>query len=158
LDPSPDIRDTIGTIAVSAGPPESFVAQVVVALDGAIMKDVLRGEYHGAAQLLLARLVASVGDLLLARDPASARVRATQAAARSYLTAPGEDTWTAYSARATDSYPYGPGDGCYAIADPPTGCDAGTGCPSGAGTLYFAGDEVGFADVASAITAVLAGR
>jgi hypothetical protein len=75
---------------------------------------------------------------------------ATIAAADAYLEHPSEETYMAYVAAATRSYPYGAGDGCYRI-DGAENCGPGSGCRSGAGTLDRIAAVVGARAVREAI-------
>ncbi|NOU26754.1 MAG: hypothetical protein HOO96_02515 [Polyangiaceae bacterium] len=76
-------------------------------------------------------------------------VAITLAAAEAYARLPSEAAHDAYFAAATNSYPYGAGDGCYGMAG--AGCAPGSGCRTGAGTLMCVAHEVGEAAVLEAI-------
>ncbi|MGZ6086110.1 MAG: hypothetical protein ACXWUG_18270 [Polyangiales bacterium] len=65
------------------------------------------------------------GSALLEAIPTIDR---TMRAAHAFLERPCEETYGALQVAATDSYPFGPGDGCLAV--PETGVD-GCGCTSG---------------------------
>src|SRR5437762_14214591 len=111
--------------------------------------DVTDGEW---ATMALTRAVARAGRLLVAGQgfgPAHP-VAATIAAADAYLEHPSEETYMAYVAAATRSYPYGAGDGCYRI-DGAENCRPGSGCRSGAGTLDQIAAVVGARAVREAI-------
>ena len=87
--------------------------------------------------------------------PATGRISATLGAAEAYARDPGDQTELALFECATDSYPFGPGEGHYGITER-DGCEPGSGCRSGAGTLLFAARETGFAVVIQVLTAELA--
>jgi hypothetical protein len=132
---------------------EPRVRRLVEALDLGIAA----GYQHGIARRALARAVASIGRPLLAQCDAglrASRVRATLAAAGAYARDPSDETELAYLVCATASYPYGPGDGCLAIAGLDH-CGPGSGCFSGAGTLHIIAEEIGFGGVMQALTAEL---
>jgi len=79
-------------------------------------------------------------------------VACTLRAAREFIAEPTEAQWDALLRAATDSYPFGPGDGCFAIAEIGyTRCEPGSGCRSGAGTLACIAHEVGYDAVADAV-------
>ncbi|HMV80668.1 MAG TPA: hypothetical protein PKA14_22260 [Leptospiraceae bacterium] len=61
-------------------------------------------------------------------------VRSTLKSADEYANDPTQENWNQFFSDSTDSYPFGPGDGCYSIV---SGCEAGSGCRSGAGSLLF---------------------
>ena len=51
---------------------------------------------------------------------------------------PTEANSRAYVTASTNTYPSGPGDGCYAIPETGfPGCEPGSGCRTGSGFLYF---------------------
>ena len=133
---------------------EQQVRLLVEALDLGIVA----GPRHGVAQQALARAVAAIGRPLLAHHGpglVASRVRPTLAAAEAYARDPSEETDLALAVCATASFPYGPGDGCLAIADLGH-CDPGSGCFSGAGTLYCEAWHLGFDGVMQALAAELA--
>ncbi|MCE7987549.1 MAG: hypothetical protein DYG89_40820 [Caldilinea sp. CFX5] len=95
------------------------------------------------AQQLLARAVVAVGYRLYEKDNART-IALTIAAAERFALAPTAENFASYQAAATNSYPFGAGDGCYAIAETGyPGCEVGSGCRSGSGCLYLSGmDEI----------------
>jgi hypothetical protein len=136
-----------------AAGPEQQLRDLVVMLDRAVARE----SGHGVAAQALARAVAAVGRPLLAHRVdglASGRISATLAAADAYARDPGDTTELDLFGCATDSYPYGPGEGHYGITER-EGCEPGSGCPSGAGTLLFAARETGFAVAVQALAAEL---
>lgn len=88
---------------------------------------------------ILARSTIALGYIL----PEEIRfepVRQTLKAGEAFALNPTEESWTEFSVSATNSYPFGPGDGCFSIVElEDTGgnpsCKPGTGCWSGAGNL-----------------------
>jgi len=136
-----------------AAGPEHQLRSLVMAIDLAVARE----PEHGLATQALARAVAAVGRPLLVRHPdgpQSLRITATLAAAEAYARDPGDQTELALYDCATDSYPFGPGEGHYGTTER-DGCEPGSGCRSGAGTLLFAARETGFAEAVQALTAEL---
>lgn len=86
----------------------------------------------------------SLADIALARA-LSAAGRASKIAtdiepvilaAEAFAIDPTHATQTAFQVAATESYPFGPGDGCLSVPElGQAGCAPGSGCVSGAGTL-----------------------
>lgn len=84
---------------------------------------------------ILARAVVAAGYALQAR-PLFSVLYPTLRAAEVYSLEPSEANYDLYFAAATATYPFGPGEGCYAVAELGyPGCEPGSGCTSGAGTL-----------------------
>ncbi|UJR84863.1 hypothetical protein [Sandaracinus amylolyticus] len=83
-------------------------------------------------------------------------VRATIDAAERYLEAPGDASWAVYEDAATASYPFGSGEGCFAIAELASSCAAGSGCHSGSGALYFVALAIGDERLVDAVRPALA--
>jgi hypothetical protein len=137
--------------ASSADPAQQTLEELVRFLDQTIDT---ADEVISFRLLLLARAVAAAGRALLAREPMET-VERTVAAADAYALAPSDASYDAYLAAATASYPYGAGDGCYAI-DVGKGCGAGSGCRTGAGTLVQIGHRIGAERTLSAIVEELA--
>jgi hypothetical protein len=136
----------------AAGPEKQLLA-LVRALDLAVARE----SGHGLAARALARAVVAVGRPLLTRHPdgpQSGRISATLAAAEAYARDPGDRTELALYDCATDSYPFGPGEGHYGITETDS-CDPGSGCRSGSGSLLFAARETSFAVAVDALTAEL---
>jgi hypothetical protein len=100
----------------------------------------------------LAHVTAAAGRVLVARlgFGTDHPVVATVAAADRFVAQPTEETADAYLAAATRSYPYGSGDGCYALAGS-EGCEPGSGCRTGAGSLEQMASAVGAVAVVAAI-------
>jgi hypothetical protein len=156
MDSAPPPGTAAGLLAILgdgwAGP-EHQLRALVTAIDLVVARE----PEHGLAVQALARAVAAVGRPLLARHPdgpQTARISATLAAAEAYARDPGDMTELALYECATDSYPFGPGEGHYGITEP-DGCEPGSGCRSGAGTLLFAARGIGFAVTVQALTAEL---
>jgi hypothetical protein len=132
-------------------PPTERVHAVVGVLDLAIVTE----PDDPVLEQLLARCVVAVGHPLAGHTRAPT-VAATLAAAEAFVRGPGAGTRAHYVACATRSYPYGPGDGCYAVRDRPCPAPPGNGCRSGAGTLAQVAYAVGADVVAGALTADVA--
>jgi hypothetical protein len=80
-------------------------------------------------------------------------VEHTLEVAASYAAEPSDAHYGALQAAATNSYPFGPGDGCLAVHEIGfAGCALGSGCRSGSGTLVLGfTPSIGHAAVARAI-------
>lgn len=151
--PPPVTAGLLGILADGAAGPERQLRALVTAIDLAVAAE----PDHGLATQALARAVAAVGRPLLARHPDGPqfiRISATLAAAEAYARDPGDETEMALYQRATDSYPFGPGEGHYGTTER-DGCEPGSGCRSGAGTLLFAARETGYAIAFQALAAEL---
>lgn len=62
----------------------------------------------------------------------------TLLSAKEFLVKSTDENWEAFCQSSTNSYPFGPGDGCYCVEK--TGfseCKQGSGCISGIGSLVF---------------------
>ena len=136
--PIEGVLAALRTDLFTEGPAAERVHAVVRTLDVALRRDPVNLELAA----VLARAVAAVGPPLLEQTQAPT-IAATLAAAQSFVDEPTTERYDAYVARATASYPYGPGEGCHAIGE----CDGtANGCASGAGTLAQVAAAVG-ADV-----------
>jgi hypothetical protein len=104
---------------------------------------------------ILVRSMIAVGHRLL-EELSISTVAATVATAESFVLEPSEERHDHYFAAATDSYPFGSGDGCYALAELGNdGCSPGSGCISGAGSLGCFSEELGDAVVMEVIAGEL---
>jgi hypothetical protein len=150
----PGAATLLAILEAAPGAPEDRIRALVESLDLAICAD----DSHGLPRQALARAVAALGPPLLATMPggrAQERISATAAAARAYARNPGDSTELELFHQATNSYPFGPGDGHYGTAETSTACQPGSGCQSGAGTLLFAARAAGFTPATRALTASL---
>jgi hypothetical protein len=91
--------------------PAQRLLDVVRMLDLALVAADAVGDDVSWAHQAVARAVIALAPLVPASDP----IASTTAAALDYATAPSSDAWSALVAAATDSYPFGPGDGCLAV-------------------------------------------
>jgi hypothetical protein len=108
----------------------------------------LADEPDALTKRALARALVAAGAL---REPSLTTDRTLQAA-REYADDPTEAHWAVLQQRATASYPFGPGDGCYRVPDLGVpDCGPGSGCSSGAGTLVNVAEEVGYEAAADAV-------
>ncbi|RSM42595.1 hypothetical protein DMB66_54610 [Actinoplanes sp. ATCC 53533] len=100
----------------------------------------------------LTRAVARAGRLLVAHQGFGPEhpVSATIAAADAYLEHPSAESYAAYFAAASRSYPFGAGEGCYRVVGAED-CGPGSGCRTGAGTLDQVASAVGAGAVLRAI-------
>jgi hypothetical protein len=97
-------------------------------------------------QFLARAIIAAGGALLEHRSYPTVAV--TIETAKAYVLEPTEEHYARYFMAATNSYPFGSGDGCYAVVELGYGkCDAGSGCVSGAGSLWSFASELGAAVV-----------
>ena len=88
----------------------------------------------------LARLTVAAGETPTV-EPGS-RVERTLLAASHFLAEPTSGNWRSFFNAATNSYPFGPGEGCYGVQELNHGaCGVGSGCRSGVGFLYFCSSE-----------------
>lgn len=114
---------------------------------------------------ILTRSIVAAGRVLVAKQafPTSHPVVATIQAAERYCLEPTEERFDSYFKAATASYPFGAGEGCYAVSELGyAGCEAGSGCISGAGSLYqiaaFVGVEVAVQQIAQELIPWLRGE
>ena len=99
---------------------------------------------------ILARSIIAAGREFAKRRmfPADHPIVKTIHAAEAYVLDPAQDRLDSYYAAATASYPYGSGEGCYAVAELGyPGCQPGSGCASGAGSLYSLAHDLGVDDL-----------
>ncbi len=105
---------------------------------------------------ILARAVVALGATLVDTQGASETIVATIKSAENYALNPTEQNWDLLFHCATQSYPFGPGDGCLSIPELENGatCQPGSGCISGSGTLASSGlDDAGaFATIAAELS------
>jgi hypothetical protein len=95
---------------------------------------------------ILARAVFAVGNEFVKKG-LFARNHSMMQAVAQYILEPTEEQYDRYFTAATNSYPYGSGDGCYAIEELGyEGCEPGSGCASGAGSLASMAIEIGEED------------
>lgn len=90
-----------------------------------------------------------------------ATIAQTIQGAEQFALAPTTGNFAAYQSAATNSYPFGPGNGCYALAATGyAGCELGSGCRSGSGCLYLVelGELVVMATIAKDLLPWLEGK
>jgi hypothetical protein len=103
---------------------------------------------------ILTRSVVATGYELVKKQnfPATHPVVKTIKAAEVYILEPSQDLFDNYFMAASDSYPFGSGEGCYAVDELGyPGCEPGSGCMSGAGSLYNMAGVLGPAIVMQSI-------
>jgi hypothetical protein len=100
-------------------------------------------------QILTRGVIASGKELMKKRAyPSNHPVAKTIQAAEAYSLTPTEAAFELYFHSATNSYPFGTGEGCYAVKELGyAGCEPGSGCKSGSGTLDQIASEVGAEEV-----------
>lgn len=127
--------------------PRQFVLELVRWLDLRI-----GAEADGLERELLVHALLAAGPLL----PPSPAIDETLRAARAFAVEPTEARYDALTAAATSSYPFGPGDGCFAVRELGyVGCEPGSGCRSGAGCLASIAEAVGYDRTADALRSAL---
>ncbi|MFC0431401.1 hypothetical protein [Kutzneria buriramensis] len=92
----------------------------------------------------LARMTAAAGRLLFRHKgwDDSHPVARTLAAADAFVAGPSDDTYSEYVRVATNSYPFGAGDGCFKLPGYDS-CEPGSGCTTGAGSLWSIASVIG---------------
>lgn len=105
---------------------------------------------------VMTRAIAAGGRVLIAEMGFGADhpVSRTLVAADDYSRQPSENAYDAYVAAATNSYPYGAGDGCLTINEAGS-CGPGSGCTSGFGSLAQIAAQAGAPAVLAALSAEL---
>jgi hypothetical protein len=104
--------------------------------------------------LVRAVIAAGRGFVTQRAFPRNHPVARTLRAAEEFSLAPTEAKFDRYFDCATDSYPFGTGEGCYAVKELGyAGCEPGSGCGSGAGTLDQIAQNIGAAAVMALIAA-----
>lgn len=129
----------------STTPPQRLL-HVVRMLDLALIAADAVGDEGSLAHQAVARAVIALAPLV----PASHRIASTAAAALDYATAPNGDAWSALVAAATDSYPFGPGDGCLAV-DELGGHGAPGAGDGGSGFVWLVAQQCGAESVCVAL-------
>ncbi|MCB9566098.1 MAG: hypothetical protein H6710_02585 [Myxococcales bacterium] len=86
----------------------------------------------------LARMLVAGAPLFLAAYPrARERASATLQAAEQFIAEPSDENHAAFFRAATDSYPFGPGDGCFAVPELGSHGTPGAGCAGGVGSIAY---------------------
>lgn len=120
----------------SAEPGRGTVLAIVRLLDLA-----WRGDAPGARALIdeaVCRMLIAGAPLYVEAYPrAQPAAERTLSAARAFVATPGEAQRTALFRAATNSYPFGPGDGCFAVSELGTHGTPGAGCAGGVGCLAY---------------------
>lgn len=130
--------------ASAVGVPDAALAALIEFLDSTGVT-----EPQSFRQQLMTRAIVAAGRVLLEQKPIET-VAATVAAAEEYVLFPTESTFEAYFEAATNSYPYGAGEGHYAIGGR-SDCAPGSGCRTGIGSLESIAAEVGARSVLAVI-------
>ena len=101
--------------------------------------------YGSLAWQTLVRSITAVGYVLAKKknfSDAEHPVKKTITAGEKYISDPTIEKLNDFCSASTNSYPFGPGEGCYSIASLGyPGCEPGSGCYSGAGSLVSLGLE-----------------
>ncbi len=93
-----------------------------------------QSEIYGSFILqLITKSIIEVGKVFLEKRRELDNVRNTIEAAEHYLMNPTATNYDFYSSVATNSYPFGDGEGCHSLYS--DDCKPGTGCESGSGSL-----------------------
>jgi hypothetical protein len=130
--------------------PREFILELVRWLD---MR--MGVEPEGVERETFVWALVAAGQLL----PAMATVARTLERARAFVAEPTEARYDALISAATNSYPFGPGEGCFAIKELGyVGCEPGSGCLSGSGSLANVAGAIGYERTAEAIRSALRAR
>lgn len=131
---------------LSSAPSQELLFELIRWLDLACSEESL----DSLPMQILTRSVIAAGRGLVKKRayPGNHPVVKTLQAAEAYNLLPTEVTFDRYFYAATNSYPFGTGDGCYVVNELGyAGCELGSGCTSGAGTLDQIAYEVGAEEV-----------
>lgn len=130
------------------GPAHSRLLDVVRILDLAHIEATRGADDAVCAFIVLVLALASDATSAAVAEAipvARANVEAVAHAARAFVGSPDETTSDAFHAAATAAFPFGPGDGCFAVAELWEHGTPGAGCASSAGCLmamaHFIGAE-----------------
>lgn len=106
-------------------------------------------------RLYLARATLAVSHLAKRLySESTVNIDATVIAAIQFIEKPTEHNDLLFFEAATNSYPFGPGDGCFCV-DNASGHDTGSGCLTGSGFLWFIAEDVGHENVQKCLIADL---
>jgi hypothetical protein len=123
---------------ISAAPTEESLRSLVSWLDIRCQESENNTSvYHQ----VFARALAALGYSIMETHGLMKTVAETIRSAENYAVTPTEAAWDSLCFDATQSYPFGPGDGCYSIypAESENHCRTGSGCRSGSGSLMCQG-------------------
>ena len=143
--------DLINVLTSSTSADDEWLLRVVTWLDTSAGPP--RTAFQNVAWAwLFATALELLHQVMRGRGDENPRIEQTMTAARLFAVDPTEDNYDELFWAATDSYPFGPGDGCLAVPETSAdNCERGSGCSSGSGSLYYIAQEVG----AGALRAVL---
>jgi hypothetical protein len=121
-----------------AGASKESLFDFISWLDKECIKD---SEVTSLPYQILARSVVALGNKIINEEGEIPTVRKTINSAEQFALEPTETNWDKLFEDASQSFPFGPGEGCYSIKELEIEgpCEAGTGCISGAGTLAGSG-------------------
>jgi hypothetical protein len=90
---------------------------------------------------LFAKIIVNIGQTIQQSNAGlNQRQELTLMAANEFITNKNDEKWDSFCQSSTNSYPFGPGDGCYCIEETGvSGCNPGSGCISGIGSLALLG-------------------
>jgi hypothetical protein len=90
-------------------------------------------------KILFTKLIVKLGHRMQQSEAGlGQRQEDTILAAENYIVKCTEENWDAFCQSSTNSFPFGPGDGCYCVEKTGIiGCKPGSGCISGIGTIAF---------------------
>jgi len=120
-----------------------FISWLEIELD----KEFKEADYESRYPLsllhtFLIQSIIAIGNKLL-EDKDYDTIKKTIESAKKYLSDPSEKNGEAFFESSSNSYPYGIGEGCYAMRQLGfKGCELGSGCRTGAGTILCNGLEV----------------
>ncbi len=145
----------IGHLHSHAADDRQWLLDLVQQIDLAFLADE-SDQLDAFFDMLLAKATVALGMLIQEVDPeATSTIAATTSAARHYVSDPTEENDLQFWDAATNSFPFGPGDGCYGISELGGHCEAGGGCHSCAGFLWEVGRQRGWKPVRARLIAEL---
>lgn len=98
---------------------------------------------HATINQIITRAIIALGHCMIENSKLNSTqlsgIQKTIEAASEYVVFPNQQNLDNYFFEATNSFPFGAGEGCYTVSSlvKTEHCGIGTGCRSGAGSLYF---------------------
>lgn len=92
-------------------------------------------------RILFAKIIVEIGQLIQRSESGLTKGQElTFISAKEFIIKNSDENWDSFCINSTNSYPFGPGDGCYSVEETRVpGCNPGSGCISGIGSLAFMG-------------------
>jgi len=130
-----------------------FVRTVDLAYDQVGGDDPQERQWEAFLRSILARATVATGAMLGA-DRRAATIDRTVTAAEEYLRSETDERWDEVLQAATDSFPFGPGDGCLAVPELGGHGARGSG-DHGSGFIWFVAEMVGPERIRDALATAL---